>query len=114
MKWSDLEGNWCPVARTLSVVGDRWTILILRDCFLGLTRFDQFIDSLGVTRHILAGRLKRLVETGVLEKRAYSERPRRYDYVLTERGQALGVAMAALRDWGKEHMPVRRQAGDAG
>ena len=56
MKWSDLSDNWCPVARTLSLVGDRWTMLILRDCFLGLSRFEQFIASSGMTRHILADR----------------------------------------------------------
>ncbi|MEM7766728.1 MAG: helix-turn-helix domain-containing protein [Pseudomonadota bacterium] len=112
MKWTDLEDNWCPVARTLSVIGDRWTILILRDCFLGMSRFGQFADSLGVTRHILADRLKRLVDAGILEKQAYSARPKRYDYRLTAKGQALGAAMGALRDFGKQHMPVRRPAGE--
>ena len=58
MKWTELSDNWCPVARTLSVVGDRWTLLILRDCFLGLSRFEQFIESSGMTRHILAERLR--------------------------------------------------------
>jgi len=112
MKWSDLESNWCPVARTLSVIGDRWTVLILRDCFLGLTRFEQFADSLGITRHILSDRLARLVDAGILEKAAYSQRPKRYDYRLTEKGEALGPALAALRDFGKAHMPVRRAARD--
>ncbi|MEO0981460.1 MAG: helix-turn-helix domain-containing protein [Pseudomonadota bacterium] len=110
MKWSDLSDDICPVARTMSVLGDRWTLLIVRDCFLGLSRFDQFQSSLGVTRHVLAGRLARLVEAGLLEKRAYSERPKRYDYVLTDKGEALRPAMTALKDWGKAHMPVRRAA----
>ena len=111
MKWSDLETNWCPVARSLSVIGDRWTLLILRDCFLGLTRFDQFAESLGITRHILSDRLKKLVDAGILEKRAYNDRPKRYEYHLTKRGTALGPALTALKDWGKAHMPVRRAAG---
>ena len=108
MKWSELDDNFCPVARTLSVVGDRWTLLILRDCFLGLSRFEQFVDSTGATRHIIAGRLKRLVETGIIEKRAYSQRPKRYEYVLTEKGQEFAPALIAFRDWGKKHLPVRR------
>lgn len=110
MKWAELESNWCPVARSLSVVGDRWTLLILRDCFLGMSRFDQFAASTGAARHILASRLKKLVEAGILEKQVYSERPKRYDYVLTEAGQELGPALATLRDWGRKHRPVRRAA----
>ncbi len=111
MKWDELETNWCPVARSMSVIGDRWTLLILRDCFLGVSRFEDFQKSLGVTRHLLADRLKRLVESEVLEKNAYSTRPLRHDYKLTEKGKALGPALKALKDWGKEYMPVRRQAG---
>jgi len=112
MKWTELDGNWCPVARTLALVGDRWTLLILRDCFLGLSRFDQFAESIGATRHIVAGRLKRLVEAGILEKRPYSERPKRYEYVLTEKGQEFAPALVAFRDWGKKHLPVRRPVHD--
>lgn len=112
MKWSELSTNWCPVARTLSVVGDRWTLLILRDCFLGLNKFEEFIESSGMTRHLLADRLKRLVEVGVLERQVYNERPKRYAYVLTEKGQELGPALMTLRDWGKKHLPVRRMVGD--
>lgn len=114
MKWDELEKNWCPVARTMSVVGDRWTLLILRDCFLGVSRFDGFQKSLGVTRHVLADRLKRLVDAEILEKSAYSERPPRYDYQLTQKGRDLGPALIALRDWGKTYMPVRRQAASDG
>lgn len=108
MKWSDLEDNWCPVARTLSVVGDRWTILIVRDCFLGLSKFDEFADSTGATRHIVSDRLKRLVATGVIEKIEYSNAPKRYEYKLTEKGQELAPALIALKDWGKKHLPIRR------
>ena len=108
MKWNELDENFCPVARTLSLIGDRWTMLILRDCFLGLSRFEQFAESTGATRHIIAGRLKRLVDSGILEKRAYSDRPKRYEYVLTEKGQEFAPALMAFRDWGKKHLPVRR------
>jgi DNA-binding HxlR family transcriptional regulator len=110
MKWSELSDNWCPVARTLSVVGDRWTLLILRDAYLGKSKFEEFAESSGMTRHILAERLKRLVEEGVLERRLYSSAPKRYDYVLTEKGEELRPALKIMKDWGKKHMPVRREA----
>lgn len=109
-KWSELDENWCPVARTLSVIGDRWTLLILRDCVRGHSRFEEFAESLGVTRHVLSGRLKRLVEAGVLEKRPYQPRPRRYEYVLTEKGRELLPALDVFFAWGRAHMPVRRKA----
>ena len=111
MKWTELDENSCPVARTLSVVGDRWTLLILRDCFLGLSRFDQFASSTGATRHIIAARLKRLVETGVLERRPMKDGAKRSEYVLTDKGRELGPALASFRDWGRKHVPVRRAAG---
>jgi DNA-binding HxlR family transcriptional regulator len=98
MKWSDLENDTCPIARSLSVVGDRWTLLILRDCFVGKTRFDAFQKSLGLTRHVLAERLAKLVEAGVLSKEAYAKG--RYDYRLTRQGKALAPVLSALFDWG--------------
>ncbi|MEM5515707.1 helix-turn-helix domain-containing protein [Henriciella sp. AS95] len=110
MKWTDLDENWCPVARTLTLVGDRWTLLILRDCFLGRSKFEEFAETTGATRHILSSRLKRLVTAGVLERRPYQDRPKRYEYVLTEKGEEFGPALVAFRDWGKKHMPVRRTA----
>jgi DNA-binding HxlR family transcriptional regulator len=109
-KWDDLATDWCPVARAMSVIGDRWTLLIVRDCFLGKSKFDEFQKSLGVTRHVLSNRLKRLVDTGVLERHSYSERPVRYDYKLTEKGRDFSAALIGLKDWGKKHMPVRREA----
>jgi DNA-binding HxlR family transcriptional regulator len=111
MKWDELTDDWCPVARASSIVGDRWTLLIVRDAFLGISRFDDFQKSLGVTRHVLAQRLKRLVEVGVLEKKRYQQRPERFDYVLTERGRDLSPVLDNLRSWGREHMSIRRQAG---
>ncbi len=108
MKWSELSNDACPVARTLSVVGDRWTLLILRDCMLGMTRFEQFAQSTGATRHIIASRLKRLAEAGVLERERYSAHAKRYQYVLTDKGRELMPALMVFRDWGKAHVPVRR------
>ena len=110
MKWSKLSDNECPVARTLSIVGDRWTILIIRDCFLGLKRFDDFQTSLGMTRHVLSDRLSRLVDDGILRKEKYSNHSARFEYHLTERGEALGPAIRELASWGKTHMRVRREA----
>jgi len=110
MKWTNLSNDMCPVARTMSLIGDRWTILIIRDCFLGLSRFDEFQKSTGMTRHVLANRLKRLTEGGVLEKQSYQNGPVRHEYLLTERGRELAPALSVLRDWGKTHMPVRRLA----
>lgn len=110
MKWSELNDNWCPVARTLSIVGDRWTLLILRDCYLGKTKFEEFAASGGMTRHLLADRLKRLVEVGILERRAYSTAPKRHDYVLTAKGEELRPALTVMKEWGKKHLPVRRTA----
>lgn len=109
-KWDELATDWCPVARAMSVIGDRWTLLIVRDCFLGKSRFDEFQKSLGITRHVLSDRLKRLVELGVLERNAYSERPLRYTYTLSEKGRDFAPALIGLKDWGKKHMPIRKPA----
>jgi DNA-binding HxlR family transcriptional regulator len=109
-RWDELATDWCPVARALSVIGDRWTMLIVRDCFLGKSRFEEFQTSLGVTRHVLSDRLKRLVERGVLERNAYSQRPLRYEYRLSDKGRDFAPALVGLKDWGKKHMPVRKPA----
>jgi DNA-binding HxlR family transcriptional regulator len=109
-KWDQLATDWCPVARAVSVIGDRWTMLIVRDCFLGKSRFEEFQKSLGVTRHVLSNRLKRLVEDGVLERNAYSIRPLRYAYRLSEKGRDFAPALVGLKDWGKKHMPIRKPA----
>ncbi|HVJ53742.1 MAG TPA: helix-turn-helix domain-containing protein [Aliidongia sp.] len=109
MRWRDLDREACSVARTVSVIGDRWTLLILRDCFLGVRRFDQFEERLGITRHVLADRLRKLVEEGVLRKSLYQERPSRYEYRLTPKGIDLHPIMMAVVHWGDTHM-----AGEAG
>lgn len=107
MKWTDLAANPCPVARTLSLIGDRWTVLILRDCFFGLSKFDEFAVNTGATRHVIADRLRRLVEAGVLEKSAYQQRPKRYDYRLTQKGRDLGPVLLSLKAWGERHAPQK-------
>jgi DNA-binding HxlR family transcriptional regulator len=100
----DYEGQNCSIARALEVVGERWTLLIVRDAFLGLRRFDQFQESLGIARNVLADRLARLVDEGILERVRYNERPERYDYRLTQKGRELNVALTALRQWGDKHV----------
>lgn len=109
-RWDELSTDLCPVARALSVIGDRWTMLIVRDCFLGKARFEEFQKSLGVTRHVLSDRLKRLVEDGVLERNAYSQKPLRYEYRLSEKGRDFAPALIGLKDWGKKHMAIRKPA----
>ena len=93
----------CSVARALEVVGERWTILILRDAFLGVARFDDFQRSLGIARNVLQARLRRLVDEGLLERRRYQERPVRHEYVLTPRGEDLWPVLLALMEWGDRH-----------
>lgn len=110
MRWNDLEHEACPVARGLSVVGDRWTLLVLRDCFRGLKRFDDLHASLGITRHVLSDRLKRLESAGVLERRPYSEAPPRHDYRLTEKGRDLYPVIISLIRWADTHQPHEEAA----
>ena len=95
----------CPIARGLDRVGEWWSILILRDAFRGLTRFDQFRESLGVAPNILTRRLTALVEAGLLERRRYAERPPRDEYVLTARGRDFRPVLLALLAWGRRHYP---------
>lgn len=104
MRWEELEQQPCSLARTLSVVGDRWTLLVLRESFLGIRRFDEFEKRLGITRHVLADRLKKLVEGGVLDKMAYQQRPLREEYCLSAKGRDLYPAVLALVNWGDRHM----------
>jgi DNA-binding HxlR family transcriptional regulator len=92
----------CSVAQTLEVVGEWWSMLIVRDAFLGVTRFDDFQTRLGISRNILTNRLEHLVERGVLERQPYQDRPVRYDYLLTEKGRGLWHVLAAMRQWGDE------------
>src|SRR5690242_13863308 len=90
----------CSIARALGVIGDRWTILILRDAFRGIRRFDDFRRDLEIARPVLADRLKKLVDAGVMVRRQYEERPPRYEYRLTPMGIELSPALVALMRWG--------------
>lgn len=94
----------CSIAAALEVIGDRWTLLILRDAFRGIRRFDQLHEHLGVARNLLADRLQRLVEHQVLEKVPYQERPVRYEYRLSDKGRDLSSALIALMHWGDAHL----------
>ena len=98
MKWNDIGEQTCSIARSLAILGDRWTMLLLRNAFLGTRRFDDFQQQLGVTRHVLADRLKRLVDVGVLRKEAYQAN--RQEYRLTEMGRDLYPVVISLATWG--------------
>ncbi|MFL5255217.1 MAG: winged helix-turn-helix transcriptional regulator, partial [Rhodopila sp.] len=93
----------CPIARSLERVGEWWSILILRDAFQGLTQFDQFQKSLGIAPNMLTKRLNALVESGMLERRQYSQRPPRHEYVLTERGRDFRPVLWSLLAYGNRH-----------
>ncbi|MEQ1109803.1 winged helix-turn-helix transcriptional regulator [Acinetobacter seifertii] len=98
----------CPIARTLSVLGDAWSMLILRDAHAGFTRFDQFRKSLGIAPTMLTKRLSVLVEEGLLEKRQYSEHPPREEYLLTEAGKDFLPALFVIGAWGRKHKPFEQ------
>lgn len=91
----------CPIARALDVIGDAWTPLVIRDIAAGITRFDALQRNLGISRKVLTERLATLLEHGVIERTAYQDKPTRYDYLLTEKGKALGYVLLAMHDWGK-------------
>ena len=109
MKWDALAEERCSVARTVSVIGDRWTLMVLRDCFLGIRRFEDFQARLGISRTITAERLKHLTDEGVLKKVPYQDRPVRYEYRLTDKGLDLYPVVIAIVNFGDRHY-----AGDAG
>ncbi|HEY7565607.1 MAG TPA: helix-turn-helix domain-containing protein [Acidimicrobiia bacterium] len=103
----------CSVANTVEVIGDRWSVLILRDAFLGVRRFDDFCRDLGIARNVLADRLAALVEAGVLRTRAYEDHPPRHEYLLTDKGKDLFDVLVALWKWGDRWaapagLPLRR------
>lgn len=101
MKRRRLDGAVCPVARALDVIGDWWSLLIIRDAFSGITRFSGFQKSLGIARGMLTARLQGMVEVGVLEMRPASDGTAYHDYVLTRKGEALFPVIVALRQWGE-------------
>jgi len=97
------SSNSCPIARTLAFLGDAWSMLILRDAHAGLTRFDQFRKSLGIAPTMLTKRLAMLTEEGLLEKRQYSDRPPRDEYVLTDAGRDFLPVLFMVGAWGRKH-----------
>ena len=108
MQWSELGDQPCSFSRTLSVIGDRWSLMILRDCFMKVRRFDDFHDRLGIGRPILTERLKKLVANFVLTKVAYQQNPVRYEYRLTQKGLNLYPVIMAIVHWGDVHMADRK------
>src|SRR5262245_11780164 len=98
------DGQVCSIARTLGLVGDRWTLLVIRDVLLGHHRFDELLASLGVASNVLTDRLARLVAEGILERVRYCERPERFEYHLTAKGRELGTCLLALMEWGDRHV----------
>jgi len=102
MRRASFEDMNCSIAKTLEIIGEWWTPLILRDAFLGVTRFDDFCERLGIARNVLTARLETLVEAGVLERHIYDEARQRADYVLTDKGLALWPVMVTIRQWGDE------------
>lgn len=100
MKWDEIGDQTCSIARALSEVGDRWTLLLLREAFLRTRRFADFVERTGAARNLVSDRLQKLVDAGILERRAYQTRPERYEYRLTEKGLDLYPVMMALVHWG--------------
>src|SRR4051794_24706810 len=111
MPWSDYDSSTCSIARTAQILGDRWTVLVVRDLFNGVRRFDELQGHLGIARDILTKRLALLIEEGVVERRAYqvAGARARHEYVLTPAGRELRTVLVALMGWGDHH-----RAGAAG
>ena len=103
----DYDGQNCSIARALEVVGERWTLLIVRDAVAGRRRFDEFQQSLGISRNTLADRLARLVDEGIFRRVRYQDNPERHEYLLTPKGRDLHVALQGLRQWGDKYMSKR-------
>ena len=94
----------CSIAGALELLGERWTLLVIRDVFNGRRRFDQMQENLGVARNVLSARLSRLVDEGILEKRRYRDNPPRHEYFLTEKGLDLWPVLVSLLHWGDRHL----------
>ncbi len=112
MRWSEIEQVPCPVAQAMAVVGDTWTVLILRDALRGASKFEEFQRATGASRAIVSGRLSHLVEHGVMVREQYEEHPPRFAYRLTPRGRALQPVLMMLAHWSETHLPGKsRSAG---
>lgn len=101
---SDYDGQNCSIARSLELIGERWTVLILREAFLGTYRFEDMQRNLGIARNVLQTRLERLVQEGILRRVLYQERPQRFEYRLTRKGTDLWPVLVALLKWGDRHL----------
>lgn len=108
MQWNAIGEQDCSMARTLAVIGDRWTLLILRECFLRVRRFDEFQERLGIGRPILTDRLQKLVDNFVLTKVAYQQKPTRHEYRLTPKGLDLYPVVLSIVHWGDVHLSGRK------
>lgn len=104
MRWSEIGNEHCSVARTLSVIGERWTMLVLREAFLGIRRFEEFQQRTGAARAVLSDRLRRLTDAGILRRRRYAEKPDRYEYRLTTKGLDLYPVIISLMSWGDRYL----------
>ncbi len=102
---STYETQNCSIASALEVIGERWTLLVIRELFLGTRRFDDFQRNLGIARNVLQARLERLAEEGVVSRTPYQERPARYEYRLTDKGIDLWPVLQTMRLWGDKHTP---------
>jgi DNA-binding HxlR family transcriptional regulator len=100
-KWGEVADTLCPVARSTAIIGDRWTMLIIRELFAGCARFDEIQAQTGTTAQMLAARLKRLEAEGLIERHVYSRRPLRHEYLLTRMGREFYPIILALRAWGE-------------
>lgn len=106
MRWNDIGDYHCSIAKALSVVGDRWTLLLMREAFMRTRRFDDFQTNTGASRAIVADRLRQLVDDGVLTKVAYQQNPERFEYRLTQKGLDFYPVMTSLMTWGDRWMPI--------
>jgi len=109
VKRTRLEENCCPVARSLDIIGDWWSLLIVRDAFHGKRRFSEFQRSLGIARNMLTARLKLLVQEGILELRPASDGSAWQEYVLSDKGRALQPVLDSLAEWGNAWLPVEHE-----
>jgi DNA-binding HxlR family transcriptional regulator len=108
MRRTSYEQMNCSIASALDVVGEPWTLLIVRDAFYGVRRFDDFQENLGIARNVLTARLKKLVEAGIFRKTAYRQRPLRHEYRLTDKGAALFTVIVGLKQWGDRYGAAAR------
>jgi DNA-binding HxlR family transcriptional regulator len=110
MRHKSFAAMECPTARTLDQVGEWWSLLVVRDALHGLTRFDEFQQSMGISPNSLTRRLKELCDNGLLERRQYQDNPPRYEYHLTERGRDLQPVVEAIAAWGRKHVTLGKGA----